>query len=80
MAVIHTRLEAPPTPLTPLVALVAAAGAVFGIGALAGEVGDPLLTASISLALLGVVLAIRRWDERRRLCAEADAWIEIVAG
>ena len=75
MAVIHTRLEAPPTPLTPLVALVAAAAAVFGIGALAGGEGEPLLTASISLALLGVVLAIRRWDERRRLRAEADAWI-----
>ncbi|HTZ05221.1 MAG TPA: hypothetical protein VMB53_05660 [Gaiellaceae bacterium] len=75
MAVIHTRLEAPPTPLTPLVALVAAAATVFGVGTLAGDAGDPVLTASISLALLGVVLAIRRWDERRSLCAEADTWI-----
>ena len=75
MAVMQTRLEAPPTPLTPLVALVAASAAVFGIGALAGDEGDPLLTASVSLALLGVVLAIRRWDERRSRCAEADGWI-----
>jgi len=75
MAVIHTRLEAPPTPLTPLVALAASAAAVFGIGALAGDEGDPLLTACVSLALLGVVLAIRRWDERRSRCAEADGWI-----
>ena len=81
MDVIHAadlRAEPPGSPraaLAPLVALAAAAAVVFGVCAAAGLGGDTLLVAPISLALLGVVLAVRRWDERRRLCAAADAWI-----
>jgi hypothetical protein len=79
--VIHTadlRAEAPRPPqavLAPLLALAAAAAVVLGLCAAAGLRGDTLLVAPISLALLGVVLTVRRWDERRRLCAAADAWI-----
>jgi len=69
------RIEAPRPALTPLVALAAVAALVFGAAALGGLRGDPLLVAPISLALLGVVLTARRWDERRRLCAAADAWL-----
>ena len=81
MDLIHTadlRAEPPGSPravLAPLVALAAVAAVVLGVCAAAGLRGDTLLVAPISLALLGVVLAARRWDERRRLCAAADAWI-----
>lgn len=68
--------ETPRTPLTPLFLCTAGAAVVLGLGALSGLHGDSLLVAPISLALLGVVLAIRRWDERRQLRAAADAWIE----
>jgi hypothetical protein len=37
--------------------------------------GDSLVVAPVSLALLGLVRAVRRWDARRRLRAEADEWI-----
>jgi len=79
--VIHTadlRAEPPSSSqaaLAPLVALVAVAAVVLGVCAAAGLRGDTLLVAPISLALLGAVLAARRWDERRRLCAAADAWL-----
>ena len=69
-------MEAPRSPLLPLGLCVAGAAVVLGLGALAGLHLDPLLVAPISLALLGVVLAVRRWDERRHLRADADAWIE----
>ena len=81
MDVIHTadlRAEPPSSSqaaLAPLVALVAVAAVVLGVCAAAGLRGDTLLVAPISLALLGAVLAARRWDERRRLCAAADAWL-----
>jgi len=68
--------EAPRAVLTPVVALAALAAAVLGVAALAGLHGDTLLVAPISLALLGVVLTARRWDESRRLRAEADRWLE----
>ena len=73
----RAKPEAPPRAvLTPLLVLSLAAAAVLGIAALAGLRGEELLVAPISLALLGVVLSIRRWDERRRLCSEADRWID----
>jgi hypothetical protein len=65
----------PPTPLTPLVACVASAAALFGFETLAGLRGSALLVTPISLALLGVFLALNRWDDRRRLRASADDWI-----
>jgi hypothetical protein len=73
---LRTEPNGPPRAvLTPLVALAAVSALVLGIAASSGLRGDPLLVAPISLALLGVVLTVRRWDERRRLCAAADAWI-----
>ena len=66
----------PRTPLTPLFLCATGAAIVLCFGALAGLRADSLLVAPISLALLGVVLAVRRWDERRQLRAAADAWIE----
>jgi hypothetical protein len=48
---------------------------VLGLGLAGGLAGNSLLVAPLSLALLGIVLAVRRWDERRRACAVADAWI-----
>jgi hypothetical protein len=68
------KLPAPP--LVPLVGYVVAAASVLGLEALAGLGGDPLAVAPVSLALLGLLQASRRWDARRRLRAEADAWIE----
>jgi hypothetical protein len=68
--------ETPRTPLTPIFLCAAGAAFVLGLAALAGLHGDSLLVAPISLALLGVVLALRRWDERRQLRAAADSWIE----
>ena len=65
----------PPAAITPVVLLVGVSCLVLGLTVVAGLSGDALLVAPISLALLGVVLAIRRWDERRQLCAAADAWI-----
>ncbi len=69
-------VSAPRSPLLPLLLCVGGAVVVLGLGALSGLHLDPLLVAPISLALLGVVLAVRRWDERRHLRADADAWIE----
>jgi hypothetical protein len=66
----------PRTPLTPIFLCTTGAAIFLGFGALAGLRADSLLVAPISLALLGLVLAIRRWDERRQLRTAADAWIE----
>ncbi len=65
----------PRTPLTPLLLCAAGATATLGIGVLSGLHADALLVAPIALALLGAVLAIRRWDEGRQMRAAADAWI-----
>lgn len=65
----------PPRPLTPLVACVAGAAALFGLEILSGLRGSSVLITPISLALLGVFLALNRWDDRRRLRASADQWI-----
>ena len=67
---------APRPVLAPVVLLAVVSGAVFAVSLLSGLRGDELLVAPVSLALLGVVLTVRRWDERRRLCAAADRWIE----
>jgi hypothetical protein len=66
----------PAPPLVPLVLYAVFAGSVLGLEALAGLGGDPLVVAPVSLALLGLVQAVRRWDVRRRLRAQADAWIQ----
>lgn len=65
----------PPAPLTPLVLYAGGATVVLGLDALAGLRGDSLVVAPVSLALLGLVQAVRRWDARRRLRTEADEWI-----
>jgi hypothetical protein len=69
------RSGTPPTPLAPLVLFTVGAAVVLGLGSLVGLRGDSLVVGPVSLALLGLVQAVRRWDARRRLCAEADAWI-----
>jgi hypothetical protein len=67
--------QTPPRPLVPFVAYAVAAAPVFGLEALAGLRGDALVVAPVSLAAFGLVQAVRRWDARRHLRAEADAWI-----
>jgi len=69
------RQPAPPAPWVPAGACLAASLAVLGLGVAGGLAGDSLLVAPISLALLGLVLATRRWEERRQARAAADAWI-----
>jgi len=69
------RHPAPSVPWVPAVACLAASVAVFGVGVAGGLAGDSLVVAPLSLALLGLVLAARRWEERRRACATADTWI-----
>ncbi|MGD0715006.1 MAG: hypothetical protein ABSB24_12610 [Gaiellaceae bacterium] len=69
------RHTAPSAPWVPAAACLAAALAVLGLGVAGGLAGDTLLVAPVSLALLGLVLAAQRWEERRRACAAADAWI-----
>ena len=69
------RHPAPSVPWVPAAVCLAAAAAVFGLGVAGGLAGDALLVAPLSLALLGLVLAARRWEERHRACAAADAWI-----
>ena len=66
----------PPSPWMPVAACLAVSAAVLGIGVAAGLSGDSLLVAPLSLALLGLVFAARRLEDRRRACAAADAWIE----
>ena len=69
------RAGMPPTPLAPLVLFTTGAAVVLGLGALVGLRGDVLVVAPVSLALFGLFQTARRWDTRRRLRAEADAWI-----
>jgi hypothetical protein len=69
------RHPAPSAPWLPVAACLAAAGAVFGIGVAGGLAGRSLLVGPLSVVLLGFVLAARRWEERHRACAAADAWI-----
>jgi hypothetical protein len=69
------RHAAPSAPWVPAAACLAASLAVLGLGVAGGLAGDALLVAPLSLALLGLVLAAQRWEERRRACAAADDWI-----
>ncbi len=69
------RHPAPSAPWLPAGACLAAGTAVFGVGVAGGLAGRSLLVAPLSLVLLGLVLAARRWEERHRACAAADAWI-----
>jgi len=69
------RHSAPTVPWLPSVACAATAAAVFGLGLAGGLSGRALLVAPLSLVLLGLVLSARRWEERHRACAAADAWI-----
>jgi hypothetical protein len=55
---------------------VLAAGVLFEAGAAGGLHGTYLLVTPISVALLGLVLAIQCWNEHRELRASADSWIE----
>jgi len=59
----------------PLLGCFAVAGCVFGIALGGGATGSERLVAPISLALLGVVIAVQRWSTAADLREEADAWI-----
>ena len=69
------RHRAPASPWLPAAAWLATAAAVFGLGVAGGLAGRPLVAAPLSLVLLGFLLAARRWEDRHRACAAADAWI-----
>jgi len=65
----------PAAPWVPLALCAAAAAALFGIGIAGGIEGSFLLVTPISLACLGILLALRSWAERDRIRVAADAWI-----
>ena len=69
------RRSALSAPWVPAAACLAVSVAVFALGVAGGLAGNSLLVAPLSLALLGLVLAARRWEECRRACLAADAWI-----
>jgi len=62
-------------PWVPAAACIAVSVPVFGLGVAGGLSGNALLVAPLSLALLGLVLSVRRWEERHRARLAADAWI-----
>lgn len=72
----HAASVAPSAPWAPAVACLAGSLAVLGLSFVAGLASEELLAAPISLALLGLVLAVQRREEGRRARAAADAWIE----
>jgi hypothetical protein len=69
------RPPLPAAPWLPAVICALSAGVLFGLGLAGGLAGRDLLAAPISVALLGLVLAVRSAHDRHRLRAEADAWI-----
>jgi hypothetical protein len=71
----RARSPLPAAPWLLAAACALGAGALLGFGIAGGLVGSALLTAPISIALLGVVLAARNAHDRHRLRTEADAWI-----
>jgi len=62
-------------PWVPAAACGSAAATLFGAGAAGGIHGSALLVTPISLALLGVVLAVRRRFDVYKARSSADAWI-----
>jgi hypothetical protein len=70
----------PPRPLPAAFPSAALACIALGAGLAAGASLDVLLVAPVSLALFGAVQAGRRWNERRRQRAAADAWIARAGG
>jgi len=56
------RRLAPSAPWVPAAGCLAAAAAVFALGVAGGLTGHTLLVAPLSLALLGLLLAVRRWE------------------
>jgi len=62
-------------PWVPAAACIAVSAAVFGLGVAGGLTGNPLFVAPLSLALLGLVFAVRRWEKRHQARLAADAWI-----
>jgi hypothetical protein len=71
----RTQHALPAAPWVPVMLCVAAAAALFGMGVAGRLDGSFLLVTPISVACLGVVLALRRWAERDRIRTAADAWI-----
>lgn len=67
----------PPAPWVPAALCSGPAAATFGFAFAAGLEGRDLLVGPISVALLGVFLAVRRVVVRARLRAAADEWIAL---
>jgi hypothetical protein len=70
-----SRDALPPPPWVPAALCCGPALGLFGFGIVGGLTGSALLVAPISLALLGVFLAVRRSIERARRRGAADEWI-----
>jgi hypothetical protein len=70
-----SRHELPSAPWVPATLCCGPAVGFFGFGIAGGLTGSALLVAPISVALLGVFLAVRRSIERARLRGAADEWI-----
>jgi hypothetical protein len=71
----RTQHTLPAAPWVPVALCAAAAAVLFGVGVAGGLDGSFLLVTPISVACLGVLLALRRWAERDRIRTAADAWI-----
>jgi len=67
--------SSPPSPRLPLIGCGVVAACVFGIAFGGGATGSSLLVAPITVALLGIVIAVRRWSAAADLREEGDAWI-----
>ncbi|HWX09494.1 MAG TPA: hypothetical protein VNY33_05920 [Gaiellaceae bacterium] len=70
-----SRPELPSAPWVPATLCCGPAAGFLGFGIAGGLTGSALLVAPISVALLGVFLALRRSVERARLRGAADEWI-----
>jgi hypothetical protein len=70
-----SRHELPAAPWVPATLCCGPALGFFGFGIAGGLTGSALLVAPISVALIGVFLALRRSIERARRRGAADAWI-----
>ena len=62
-------------PWVPAAVCGSAAATLLGVGLAGGMSGTLLLVTPISLALLGVILAVQRWLDQYKTRSSADAWI-----
>jgi len=67
--------EAPARPLPALLPWAVAAAAALAVGWALGLRTPDLAVLPVALAVLGLIKTAGRWNERRRHCAAADAWL-----